>query len=432
MPDFFKKHKKVLLLGLILVVAFILRLFLVDKIIVGDLLAYLEWGQRYRDWGGEAFYFGKHPWLYSAPNYPPISTWIFAGLSWLFERRYWTAQLHNLIKFPPAVFIIYYYKYGEILLYKLLPIFSDLGLGVIIFAVINKLTKNYTKAIWGAAFFLLNPVTIFLSGGWGQTDSFVALVGIISFLLLSSKKYALSMLLFFFGMYFKPTWGLMVPFYLYVLYLKKPPLKSVLLGLLLMTVTLVIVSFPFAEGNLFLFTKKVWFDRYFLPIKSAGRASSSAFNFMTIFLKIDRDLFNAKILGLIPANLFGLLSYLVVNVFAFKYVKEHQNQLLSILVGLFVIGMGSFLFMSNMLERYFFAAYVPMIIVMFCEFKTFLWGLILNLILTANLFWSFYRRSSDEIDHPFTNNNFLLIRILSTMGVVSFIKFFLTLKRVKI
>jgi len=420
MFSFIKKHQKKLIVFLVLLAGFVLRIVLVNKVIVGDLLAYLEWGQRYRDWGGQGYYFGQHAWTYSPPNYPPISSWIFAGLSWLYQHRFWTAQLHNLIRFPPAVFIVYFYKYGEVLLFKLLPILADLGLGIIIYKLVKKFTKSYARAIGAMAFFVLNPVTIFISGAWGQTDSFVAIIGMLSFLLLLSGRVSFSMLLFFLGMYFKPTWGLLIPFYLYVLYLKKPALKSFILGSLLIVAVLIIVSWPFAEGNLFVFTKKVWFDRYFLPIRSAGRASPSAFNLMTFFLKIDRDSYNAKILGILTANLFGLIAYAAVNVFAFKFVKRTKNLLWGVVVGIFTIGLGSFLFMSNMLERYFFPALAPMVIIMFTDIKTLVYGAMMNLILFANIIWSFYRRGSDEIDHPFTNNNFLLIRVLSLAQVLGY------------
>lgn len=88
--------------------------------------------------------------------------------------------------------------------------------------------------------------------------------------------------------------------------------------------------------------------------------------------------------------------------------------------------------MLSMLERYFFAGFAAMVIIMFSEFKTFIWGVFINLVLTANILWAFYRRGSDEIDHPFTNNNFLLIRILSSINIFSFIKFVFSSDRAKI
>jgi Gpi18-like mannosyltransferase len=419
-------------LVLILIAGFVARIVLVNKVIVGDELTFFEWGQKFWEWGPAGYYFGNHTWFYSYPNYPPVIMWIFAGLSWLFQHRYWLAQMHNIVRFPPAFFIVYFYKYGELLLYKLLPILSDLGLGVIIYKLVVKLTGKKPRALMAAAFFVLNPLTVFLSGAWGQIDSLVALLGMSAFLLMVNKKIAWSMIFFFLAMYIKPTWGLLVPFYLYLLYLQKPVLKKLITGVLIVLSLLAVVSLPFADGNLIKFTQKIWYDRYFVPIKYSGRASSSAFDFMTIFLKIDRDPYNAKVLGIIPADLLGLIFYIILNILACKFLKKSKDKLWGTLVGIFIVGTGGFLFMSNMLERYFFAGFVPMIIVMFVDIKTFFYGLIINLIFMANLLWSFYRRGSDEIDHPFTNNNFLLIKILSVIVVAAFSKFYLAVRRVKI
>ncbi len=446
-----------ILVGLVLFLGFILRVVLVHRIIVGDIMAYLEWGEKIWMWGARTYYFGQHPWYYSPPNYPPIAALLFGGLDWLWQHKYITAQLHNLIRFPPAVFIIYFYKYGQILLYKLVPILCDLGLGIIAFKVTESLTKNYNsiqehpdiigdelnadmsssfggkprfskrggchwRAFGALTFFVLNPITIFISGAWGQTDSLVAIFGFLSFVLLATGKLNLSMFLFFVGMYIKPSWGIFIPFYLYALYLKKPNLKSILPGIIAVLITLFIVSAPFAEKGVIHFTKAMWVDKYIIPVKSVGKASVSAFNFHTIFLKVDRSLFNTKYLGVIPADKLGLIIFFVLNVIAFKFLKKQKNFLWGITVGMFILGLGSFLFMSNMLERYFFPGFAPLVIIMFTDFKTLVYGIIMNLVLMANVIWAFYRRGLDEIDHPFTGNNFLLIRVLSVVIVYSFAK----------
>lgn len=422
MKKLLKKNWQGILVGLVLILGFIVRVVLVQRVIVGDIMSYLEWGEKIWVWGTKTYYFGQHMWTYSPPNYPPIAALLFAGLDWLWRHKYVTAQLHNLIKFPPAVFIIYFYKYGQILLYKLVPILCDLGLGIIAFKVTKSLTKNYWRAFGALTLFVLNPITIFISGAWGQTDSLVAIFGFLSFVLLATGKLNLSMFLFFVGMYIKPSWGVFIPFYLYALYLKKPNLKSILPGIIAVLITLFIVSAPFAEKGVITFTKEMWVGKYVIPVKSVGKASVSAFNFHTIFLKVDRSFFNAKYLGIISADKLGLISFFVLNIIAFKFLKRQKNFLWGVTVGMFILGIGSFLFMSNMLERYFFPGFTPLIIIMFTDFTILIDGIVMNLILMANIIWSFYRRGSDEIDHPFTGNNFLLIRVLSVLIVYSFAK----------
>lgn len=421
--------KSCFFIGLILLAGFVLRILLVHRVMVGDLLAYLEWGEKIWQWGTKTYFFGQHPWYYSPPNYPPLAALLFGGINWLWQHKYWTAQLHNITRFPPSVFIVYFYQYGEVLLYKLLPILADLGLGLVVYQLVKKFTSNNLRALAALAFFVLNPITIFISGAWGQTDSLIAFFGLLAFVVLAKKKIIFSMLLFFISMYLKPSWGIIAPFYLWCLYLAKPNLKSFLIGCFLVLTAVFVISVPFAEKGVLAFTKRMWVDKYIIPVKSVGKASVSAFNFHTIFFRVDRDFFNAKYLGLIKADSLGLLAFIALNYFAFGFVKKTRNFLWGETVGLFVIGVGSFLFMSNMLERYFFPGFASLAVIMFTEFKTFLYGIGMNLIFAANLLWSFYRRGSDEIDHPFTNNNFLLIRVLSFAIVGFFIKIVLQFKR---
>lgn len=428
MKKFLQKHQEKIFFTLILVIGFILRIILVNKVIVGDILAYVEWGQKIWEWGSKTFYFGEHPWYYSPPNYPPVAALLFGGLDWLFRHRYVTAQLHNLIKIPPAAFIIYFYKFGDILLYKLLPILSDLALGAVIYKLILALTKNTKKALLGMTFFVLNPITVFISGAWGQTDSLVAIFGLLAFITLVGGKYAWAIFLFFVSMYLKPSWGIFAPFFLFVLYLKKPSIKQLLIAAIPTLIALIVVTIPFAEKGVLAFTKAMWVDKYIIPVKSVGKASVSAFNFYTIFLKIDRSLFNSKLL-FIPINKLSLFFFAILNIFAFSFAKKSKSLLWGVIVGIFTIGFGSFLFMVNMLERYFFPALAPIVIIMFTDIKALVPLVISNIFLFANIIWSFYRRGSDEIDHPFTNNNFLLIRLISTSLVAIFVY---VLKNVKI
>ena len=147
-------------------------------------------------------------------------------------------------------------------------------------------------------------------------------------------------------------------------------------------------------------------------------ASVSAFNFHSIFLQIDRDFSSTKLLG-ISAKTIGSLAYVLLNIFVFQYIVRQKDKLLAMIAGVFVIGFGSFLFLTGMLERYFFVGFAPLIILLFTRPKILVYGLLINVVVMANLFWSFFRRKYDEFDHPFTNNNFFLIRALSFVCVFS-------------
>src|SRR5512141_127781 len=111
MANWLKKHKLNISIFFILLAGLLIRTYFVNKVVVGDLLNYVEWGHRFAETGGKNFYFSEG-WYYSVPVYPPVSILTFAAMDVLNQHRYVLAQLHNVIKFPPAVFIVYFYEWG--------------------------------------------------------------------------------------------------------------------------------------------------------------------------------------------------------------------------------------------------------------------------------------------------------------------------------
>lgn len=407
-----EKKKQVILLSIILLAGFVLRIFFVDKSIIGDMLVNAEWGQKIVESGAREQYY-RSDWYYTPPVYPPLSQLVFGAAYYLYDHKYVLSQMHNVVKIPPAFFILYFHKWGYFLLLKLPGILADLGLSVLIYGVVQKLTKDSKKAVMSAAFYALNPLTIFLSGVWGQTDSLVALLAIGSFLLLNSNKVLFSLPLLFLSLYFKPSWAIFIPYYIFLLIIRKPKIKSVLFSLVLTVALFLAITLPFAKENVLVFIWDLFANKIPLPLGAVGKATNSAFNFYSIFYKIDIDP---------PPGFIGYIGLILVNAFAFIRTKREKNHLQGLFVGLFTIGIGSFLFMTSMLERYFFPGFIPMVILMFSRPKL-LWSLvIMNLIFFANIIWSFYRRTSDEIGRPFVVNNFLLTRILSFVQVFVFIR----------
>ena len=405
------KKTKYLIISTLLLVGFLLRVFFADKGLTGDLLVNAEWGQKIVQLGARDHY-SRGDWYYTAPVYPPFSQLVFGAAYYLFDHKYVLAQLHNIIKFPPSAFIVYFYKSGYYLLLKLPGILADLGLSLIIYNVLLKLTKDNKKALMAMAFYIFNPVTIFLSGLWGQTDSLVALLGIGSFLLLNNGQVFISIPLLFLSLYFKPSWAIFIPLYFYLMFLRKSNIKSILGGVVVSFLLFLVITIPFTQGDVFAFTWDLFTKKIPLPVGILGKASNSAFNFYTIFFKIDIDF---------APRFLSLLFFTILNIYSFFLVRREKDKLLGLFIGLFSIGIGGFLFMTSMLERYFFPGLTPLIILMFARPRL-LWGLILmNLIFFANIIWSFYRRTSDEIGKPFVTNNFLVIRSLSFISVAIYL-----------
>lgn len=419
----FQQKKKEILIALILLLGFLIRYYFAPQFISesGDIRLYAEWGEKLVKYNAANFY--EYPvWLYAPPNYPPLLSLIYGAAFWLFERKYVIAQLHNLIKIPPAIFIKFFYTHGYFLLLKLPGILADLGLSLLIYKLILAISKNKKKAFLGLVFYLFNPATIFLSSIWGQTDSLISLLGLFSFYALFKGNVALSLPLLFTSLYIKPNWGVFIPLYIYLALIIKPKIRQVIMGVLLTLAIFILATAPFAR-NIIDFTYWLMTTRILPTATVAHKASISAFNLYTIFLRMDIDPDNLLILGTVPLNIFGYLCFTLVNIISFIYLKRKKITLENLLLSLFVIGFGAYLFLPNMLERYFFSAFAPMIVLIFVRPRLLITGVLINLAIFANITYAFFRRSKDGLAELFAEGNFFLVRLFSAVNVLSWFLF---------
>lgn len=408
------------LLLAILFVGLVIRLYFVNKHIFGDLLVHMEWGERYWDLGPKEFYYDED-WYWSRPTQPPLTSLLFAGSYWLYDHKYRLAELHNLIKIPPAFFIIYFYDWGYVLLLKLPAIIADLLLCLLIYKIVGDLTKNKNRALIAAAFYLFNPVTILLSSIWGQTESLLALFGVLAFVLPHYKKAWLAIPAFFVCLFIKPTWIITLPLFIVVFILHKPKLRDLLLGSFVAILIFVVTTRVFATGDLLSFAYQKFVVEILPSSKGTSKATISAFNLYSLVFTIDRQLDTQKVL-LIPARVLGLLAYATINLVALGLLRKKKANLVAIISSLFVVGLGSGLFLTNILERYLFVGFVPLVILIASDTRMVVWGLVINVVFFGNLLWAFFRRNIGPIDHFFTTNNFLIMRLASLFEVVSYIQ----------
>lgn len=413
-------QKKYLILGVFLFVGFLLRLFFVDKFteVSGDLLLYADWGEKFWQYGGKSFYFIKD-WYYAPPNYPPIISLIYAFSYWLFDHKYVLAQIHNVIKIYPSEFIEYFYKNGYYLLLKLPAIFADLSLSLIIYKLIYRYTNNFRKSFLGLSLYLFNPVTILLSSIWGQTDSLVSLFALLSFLLLIEGKYSISIVLYFISLYTKPNWIYLAPLYIFIFFRKRFKVKDVILGAIIVAVILLFATLPFSNDVLG-FNYWLFQERILKTAILAQKVSINAFNFYAVFFRIDITSDSSKILGITFKTLSYFLYGLVIFASTF-YLRKKKFTKNDLLVSIFILGFGSYLFLTNMLERYFFAAFVPLIVIALIYPKNFKYFILINIAVFANIVFAFFRRKYGFVADFFYANNYLWVRIFSLINLVSWI-----------
>lgn len=391
--------------------------------ISGDLLAQAEWGRKFWELGPRNFYSSRY-YLLTPPTYPPLSNLIYAGAFWLNENRIVLAKINNIAGVIPTSFLIfldktdpdipYLFNYGYFLILKLPIILADLAISIFIYKIVFEITRNKNKAWFGFLLYLFNPITIFLSGIWGQTESLVALPAILSFYLAYKRKFYLSAPLFFISLYLKPTWILLAPLYFFSIYFYKP--KRIIFGSLIVFLIYLSSTWVVSGKEIFPFTARMISSNISPFAKGVSRFSVTAFNVYSVFFGVEKDTTTSV------STIVSLIPYIFLNYISFRrLVKGGRKNLTNLLGSIFIVGMGSFLFMTSMLERYFFPALIPMIVLVAINIRRFWPAIVVQAILFINLYWSFYRRSDVFLNSLFLSNNLFLIRALSFVNVAAFV-----------
>ncbi len=424
---------KIILIVFLTLLAIVVRSIPVKSDNQGDILVHYDWSKTlyHQDLKGIYFY---DNWLYTPLTQPPLITLGFWVSRHIYENRYLLSELHNLIKIPPASVILWFDHYGEFLLLRLWAILGDIILAFFIFGLIYKYKKDFNKALLGFIFILFNPINLFETWIWGQNDIVSVVFVYLSFLSIKKNKFIFSPLLFLIGLFFKPTCLVLLPFYIFYFFKQNKIQLNNLIKLFIsffLCLSFIFISFkPFLVNpfNPVPEISNIVLQRMAPSSKGLSRASNSAFNFFSLFFEIDKTYGSQQILGM-KLDTFGLIFFILINICAvyFYFKNKYPNNLTRLSFILFFISQATFLFMTGMLERYFFPAFIASIILLFLNFKDFgFYMIIQNLIWFLNLFYSFYQRQIGWVKFLFESNSFILIRILS---LISLLNLFLITKK---
>ncbi len=342
------KVGKILLLGLVL------RLLFVFGPYHPDLGNHLDWGKRFWQYGSKDFY-TMNFWSQCWPNQPPGTMYLWAGLSKLNDFVFDTAWTINLeIPAFPSKAIPFLETELHPALVKLPSILAEVGIGWLIYRIILWLGLSEKKARWGAALFLFNPAVFYNSSIWGQTDGLINFFMLGGIFLLLKKKYLPGILTIFLSFYFKLSLLIFIPFVLLWLWKEKADFKKVAVGVVFSLVFFLVLSLPFIKDNPW-----IWFKELYLGRILGGQGNmltGNAFNLWAILFGVDLTRpdtgwwlgLSYKMWGQI---LFAATSLLI----TVKIIrtKAEKKILFSVLA---LVSMFSFLFLTNMHERYLYPA----------------------------------------------------------------------------
>ncbi len=411
-----------------------------------DILSLAGWGQWIFEHGTKGFY-ENSIWIYSWPTQPPFASLICGFDNWFYITLLETFRdMSNLIvqyHLAPGHMRWFFtftkwfdtaktsseavFSTGYLVTVKLPAIAADIGIAALIYKIAKNIKGIKYPAIW-PAIYLFSPFSFYISAFWGQYDQLAFLPLLIAFLLESGKKLGwLTPFLMVLSITVKPTGLILIPLFAYLYIKNNHPARDFVIGGLLIVLFYFFTTQAFTNQNIFAFSKDVLYGRIFF--KAAPRLSANAFNFWRIFIHTGSESTDFKLL-FIPAYICSWGSYILFNVLAIRKIKKINVE--NVATAIFVVGSGSFLFMTGMLDRYFFAGIVSGLIAVMYNRKLFVYWLILSLIFAVNLYnQSWFPEFLNPLREFLLWQDFLVTKILSVINILIFLRMLVLLLRPK-
>lgn len=331
---------------IILFVSLVIRLLFIPHPGFKADIAYWKW------WGKVAAEEGITA-TFNHSNYPPVYLYVLQSTSWIYrlfsplDGNYWDDN-----------------NFLYLFLIKLPYIAADIGIGYLIYLILSTKSnstsgRSLNLALFGSSLFLLNPAVIYNSAVWGQTDSLSAFFILLMYYLLFAKHYSLFALAITVNIFLKVQ---SLPFVIlaFLVLVKKEGLGRAFNLLIPTIVTAFFINLPHILANNFIAPISTMINSLgYFPY-----ASLNAYNLHWLLIGGQSDSYpdhnliagfiTHKSLGLM---LFGLCAVLLILFLWKKLTKEDKTPVPLFYVSLLLI-FSSFLFMTEIHERYFFPIYV--------------------------------------------------------------------------
>jgi len=421
--------------------AFTLRVLLLPYGNHNDLITNTGWSEWIYIYGTRGFY-GNRVWVFDWPTQLPLMNLIYDFNYVIYGKTLWLiTMIRNIFmtyNFLPTIFKhwsnfvswfgwTYYlntpFVTGHIISMKLLPIISDIIIGLVVFLIGSKYADR-RKGLLASLLYLLSPFSIYISSLWGQYDQLSALFLLLSFYFIyigkeSTGKFKywylpLSVIVYFIAVEVKPIAVFTAPFYAFYILRQKPKLWSLVISFLVGL--FVVTTIPFTEGNTFFYTINTIFPKVFNQTRNV--LSTQAFNFWELISPMKQSSLDFTMIG-IKAILWGYLFLVILNAISI-FIISRKNDLKNMVLGLFITTGGSYIFATGMLDRYYFAGLVFFLILTMFYNKTLILWLAAALLFSINLFVSWGYPVNLQLHDVFWAN-YPLVRILSFLQTGIFV-----------
>lgn len=410
----------------ILIIALVLRIILV--LISSwhpDLPNHIDWGNRFLSYGAKNFY-ESSIWGVSWPNQPFGSILLFGFMAVIKNALFgFIMLLNNSFSIFPSFIVPILETNLHAWMVKLPFILADIGLGFLIYKIVKKIKPKF--ATIAAAIFLFNPVLIYNSTIWGQTDPLINLLAISGIYFTFQKKYFWGIWLFLLGFLFKMSLIIYLPIFGLLLLKRIKDYKKFILPLISFIIFIYLLAIPFRLDGFGSF-QWIWYmytNR--VLVRQGSMLNGNAFNLWGLIFSIDLSKSELTRSFGLSYQLIGRILYIVSLIpIWFKFIKNKLT-LSSLFISLVLSAFGCFIFMTNMHERYLYPVFPLITILIFISNKKFtLKGIIiLSIIHFLNLYNLWFYPQINFLKTILIVNNFLTCRILSAILIVIYFKYFI-------
>jgi Gpi18-like mannosyltransferase len=273
---------------------------------------------------------------------------------------------------------------------------------------------------------LFNPVLIYNSAIWGQTDSLINLLAILGIYLIFQKKYFPGIIIFLSGFLFKLSLIIYLPILGLLLLKRIKDWKKFILPTVSFFVFLFLIALPFKLDGFgsfqwlwYMYTNRV------LP-RQGSMLNGNAFNLWALIFSIDLSKSEfTRVLGL-TYQLWGRLLYIIFLIpIWIKFIKSKLT-ITNLLMTLTITAFGCFVFLTNMHERYLYPIFPLITVLLFLPKPkiTIKQIVLLSTIHFLNLYKLWYYPSIPFLKNILDWSNSILCRFLSLILIVVYFRYY--------
>jgi Gpi18-like mannosyltransferase len=378
-----------------------------------DLNNHIDWGIRFLNLGPKKFYENIF-WGVSWPNQPFGTMLLFAGMAFLKNIIFGSIEfLNQTFSFFPSFIIPFIEANIHVWMVKLPFILSDIGLSFLIYKIVNEFKPSAAKL--AACLFLFNPVLIYNSTVWGQTDSLINLLAVSGFYLIFKKRFFWGIFLFLSCFLFKLSLIIYLPIFGLLLLKQIKNWSKFIAPIVFFTIFIFCLAIPFAFGakNPFQWIYYMYTNR--VLVRQGSMLNGNAFNFWFLLFGIDFSKSEFIKFGSLTYQAWSriLLAIFLLPV-CIKFIRSKLT-LTNLFTALLITAFGSFIFLTNMHERYLYPVFPLLTVLLFLPNTKFTIKslVVLTIIHFINLYNLWFYPLIPVVKNILIFSNFAICRVFS-------------------